>query len=653
MLERTLGEPISRAPGQGRPTTVGGYDDALHLEARLVHWRPVLLDRLSQLYGTVTDPVALADRLLDVARASARRRAPALRAIDAAREVDPGWFHANRHVGYVAYAERFGGTLAGVRDQLDYLAELSVDYLHLMKVLRPRAGANDGGYAIVDYGDVDPALGTRAELEALTAELHDRGMSLCLDLVINHTAAEHPWALAAQAGSARHRDYYLVFPDRTDPDAYEASLPEVFPEMAPGNFTWNPELAGWVWTTFNTYQWDLNYANPDVFAEMLDVMLDLANLGVDVLRLDAIAFTWKRMGTNCQNQPEAHLIAQAYRALLAVAAPAVLLKAEAIVAPADLLPYLGAHRLERDECQLAYHNQLMVMLWAALATGDARLATEALAALPPTPSGASWVTYLRCHDDIGWAVSDTDAGSLGMSGAAHRAHLAAFYRGDVLGSFARGAAFSSNPEIGDERTSGMAAALAGITAARRGETDLELAVRRLLLGYAVVFAFGGIPLVYMGDELALDNDESYLEDPDRAGDSRWMHRPMLDPGVQARRHQPGTIEHQVFSGFVALAAARRAQPSITTGGATFMHRYDDPAILAFERRHPRHGRFFALANLAPRPAAVPDGVFGYAGLSAPAVVHGAEHLSSGPGELIVAPYGMVWVVDAADADPEF
>ncbi len=439
-----------------------------------------------------------------------------------------------------------------------------------------------------------------------------------------------------------------MFPDRTLPDAFSETLPEVFPDMAPGNFTWSAELQGWVWTTFNTYQWDLNYANPAVFEAMFTVMLDLANLGVDILRLDAIAFTWKRLGTNCQNQPEAHLIAQAYRALMAIAAPAVLLKAEAIVAPADLLPYLGAHRLERDECQLAYHNQLMVMVWAALATGDARLATEALAALPPTPPGVSWVTYLRCHDDIGWAVSDAVAGGLGISGAAHRAHLAAFYRGDVLGSFARGAAFSSNVETGDERTSGMAAALAGVTAGRQGAADLDLGIRRLLLGYGIVFAFGGIPLIYMGDELALDNDTTYLDDPDRAGDSRWMHRPMFDLAARARRHRAGSSEHSVFEGFRELIAARRSQPSLSTGGQTFMHRYEDPAILAFERRHPRHGRFFTLANVSPRPAAVPAAVFSYAGLEAPAVVYGAAHLSSGPDELILAPYALTWTVDAAD-----
>jgi len=625
-----------------------GSPEPARLEARIDRWLPALRAALTPLYGEGASLDTLVARLIGQVRAAVAARPDALLVLDAQREVDPDWFHSSRHVGYVAYAELFGGTLTGVEERLDYLDELDVDYLHLMKVLRPREGANDGGYAIVDYGDVDPALGTRADLQHLADSLHRRGISLCLDLVINHTAREHHWAEAARQGSARHREFYLVFPDRELPDRYEASLPEVFPEMAPGNFTWEPELDAWVWTTFNTYQWDLNYANPDVFAEMLDVILDLVNVGVDVLRLDAIAFTWKRMGTNCQNQPEAHLIAQAYRALVAMAAPAVLLKAEAIVAPSDLLPYLGAHRLLRDECQLAYHNQLMVMIWAALATGDARLMTEAMAALPATPPTASWVTYLRCHDDIGWAVSDGDAARLGISGPAHRAYLAAFYRGAADGSWARGAAFSSNPEVGDERTSGTAAALAGISAARVGEADLELSVRRLLLGYGIVMGFGGIPLIYMGDELALDNDESYLADPDQAEDSRWMHRPRLDWELADRRHEPGTIEHDVFAGMRELIRARRAQPALDTGGQTFLHRYDDPAVFAWERRHPRHGRSFFIANLSDRLATVPAAAPSWAGLDVPDVVFGGGSVGNGVGGLELDPYALVWFTDRLD-----
>jgi amylosucrase len=615
------------------------------------HWLPVLRPLLDALYGSVTDVDLLLDRVVGLARtATEERRDPLLR-LDLERETDPTWFQHSSMIGYVAYAELFGGTLKGVAHRLEYLQELHVSYFHLMKVLRSREGANDGGYAVIDYHDVDPALGTWGDLEYLADELHDRGVSLCLDVVMNHTAREHRWAELARGGSQQHRDYYLVFPDRTEPDRYEATLPEVFPEIAPGNFTWDATLEGWVWTTFNTYQWDLNYANPDVLVEMLQAMLDLANAGVDVMRLDAVAFTWKRVGTNCQNQPEAHLIAQVYRALLAIAAPAVLLKAEAIVAPSDLLPYLGVHRLERPECHLAYHNQLMVMLWSSLASGDAALAGAAMQALPPTPSTAGWVNYVRCHDDIGWAVSDADATEVGLSGAAHRAFLARFYRGDFWQSFADGVPFSSNPDNGDERTCGTAAALCGVgKAARTGDpAALDLAARRLQLVYGVMFGFPGVPLVYMGDELALDNDGTYLADPLRADDSRWIHRPEMPWDVAAARTRSGSLQQRVFSFVRQLAATRMESPSLSAGGEVVIHRHPDTAVFAWALRHPTLGRFYGVANFAARAAMVPAMALEWAGMSRPRAVLGGELLfRDHPANWTLDPYAVVWFVDDAD-----
>ena len=364
--------------------------------------------------------------MLSVVAGGLRARRRPLRELDARREIDPMWFQSNDQIGYVAYAERFGGTLAGVREHLDHLERLHVTYLHLMHVLRAATARTTAAtrWSTTPMSSRDWARA--AICSAWPTTCTARGISLCLDVVMNHTAREHLWAQAARAGSAHHRAYYHVFDDRTLPDQYEQTLPEVFPQMAPGNFTFDPSSrrGGWVWTSFHSYQWDLNYANPDVFVEMLQVMLDLANVGVDVLRLDAIAFTWKRMGTNCQNQPEAHLLAQLFRACIAMAAPGVVLKAEAIVAPDELVPYLGAHREQRDECQLAYHNQLMVMVWSALCAERCDPGHRSLAQLPPTPSNASWTTYLRCHDDIGWAIDDEVAAGVSISGPLHRADLA-------------------------------------------------------------------------------------------------------------------------------------------------------------------------------------------------------------------------------------
>ncbi|HEU4349838.1 MAG TPA: alpha-amylase family glycosyl hydrolase, partial [Actinoplanes sp.] len=370
--------------------------------ARLEQVHLDMVEPLDQLFGHRTDLGALVADLVEVVLDAAADRPPPLRVLDRRREVDPGWFQRSRMVGYACYADRFGGTLTGVRERLDYLVELGVTYLHLMPLLAPREGPNDGGYAVADYGAVDPRLGTMADLEELAAALHARGIALCVDLVLNHTAKEHEWARRAAAGEPAYRDFYLVYPDRTLPDAYERTLPEVFPDIAPGSFTHVPEMGGWVWTTFNDYQWDLDHSNPAVFRAMLGTMLALANRGVDVLRLDAVPFLWKRMGTDCQNQPEVHLLVQAFRALTRVAAPGLLFKAEAIVAPEMLVQYLGAHDRFRPECDLAYNNQLMVLLWSSLATRDARLAARALSRLRPAPAPTGWVTYLRCHDDIGW-----------------------------------------------------------------------------------------------------------------------------------------------------------------------------------------------------------------------------------------------------------
>ena len=592
------------------------HADRVAFWARVDVWLADAVEVIAALYPE-HDLTALTARILVEVATAAGQRKSSLRDIDARRVADPMWFQSNEQVGYVAYAERYGTTLDGVRTRLAHLEHLGVTYLHLMHVLQARPGANDGGYAVIDYGKVEPALGERADLEKLADELRDRGISLCLDVVINHTAREHPWAQAARAGSSRHRDYYLVFPDRELPDRYEATLPEVFPEMAPGSFTFDAELAAWVWTTFHSYQWDLNYANPDVFIEMLNVMLDLANLGIDVLRLDAVAFTWKRMGTNCQNQPEAHLIAQAFRAFVAMAAPGVVLKAEAIVAPDQLVPYLGVHRNVRRECHLAYHNQLMVMLWSSLATRDATLAIESLSTLPPTPVDAGWVSYLRCHDDIGWAVDDAAAARAGLDGAAHRRFLAEFYRGAFPGSFAEGRAFSSNPLADDERTCGSAAALCGLDAALRSgdEPATDAAVRRLLLGYGVVFAFAGIPLIYMGDEIGLANDYGYVADARHVDDSRWLHRPAMPWATLDRPLLPAPA--RIWQAMRTLSATRRRTRALSGGGETWLHRTEAQSVLAWERRHPSYGRFFGIANFGEQPVSMPAATLAWAGLRRP------------------------------------
>src|SRR4051794_31032843 len=546
-----------RADYEAALRVVGSGDDAFAV--RFERFFTELRDPLVALYG---DDPRFADawrRLLGAIAATAAARSRELRMLDHEREVTPDWLQREQAVGYVTYVDRFAGTLTRVRERLPYLRELGVSYLHLMPLLAARPAPNDGGYAVVDYGAVEPALGTLDDLRELASDLRGHGMALCIDIVLNHVAAEHPWA--------RDPAFLRTFVDRSEPDAFERTLPDVFPDLAPGSFSWCEEHQSWIWTTFNTYQWDLDYTNPDVFVAMAEAMLGLAAVGVDVLRLDAAPFLWKRLGTNCQNQPEVHDLLQAFRAAIRIAAPAVAFKAEAIVAPRALVPYLGTGRHEGKECDLAYHNVLMVLLWSALASGRVGLLTSTLRAMPPVPPGAGWLTYVRCHDDIGWAITPEDAGRAGEDAYLHRRFLADFYAGEFPGAFARGARFQPDPRTGEARTSGTCASLAGLESAP-DEVATELALRRILLLHAVAFAPGGLPLIYMGDELGLRNDFTYLDDPHKADDNRWMHRPAMDWEAAARRHDPATDEGRLWAGLQRLIAARRATRAIHVQGVS-------------------------------------------------------------------------------------
>ncbi|SCX43006.1 amylosucrase [Klenkia marina] len=603
------------------------------LDARIERWLPDLLAGLTPLYA---DPVAVADRLVALATAAFAAREDELHALDLRRSLAPDWFQREDVVGYAAYAERFAGRdLAAVAARVPYLESLGVRYLHLMPVLTPGPPPNDGGYAVADYGSIRPDLGTMDDLAELTRTLRGRGMSLCLDLVLNHVADTHAWALAAKAGDPAKRAYFRVFGDRTEPDAWEATLPEVFPDLAPGSFTWDDDLAGWVWTTFNSYQWDVDWANPDVFCEYAQIVLDLANRGVEVLRLDAIAFTWKRLGTNCQNQPEVHALTQALRAVARIACPALLFKAEAIVGPRDLVAYLGTGEHWGKVSDLAYHNGLMVQVWSMLAARDAVLGSHALQQLPVPPSTTAWITYVRCHDDIGWAIDDGDAAAVGLDGYAHRRFLSDWYSGDFPGSWARGLVFGENEATGDRRISGTAAALAGT-----GTWDPQ-AVARVLLAHAVVFGFGGIPVLWSGDELGLGNDPHWAQEPGHAADNRWAHRPRLTWGADDR---PVPDSPAVARGIAALTRARATLPQLHASVAARVLDPRDPAVLLVAREHPL-GTVLGAYNVAPEPRHVPLQVLRDLGLDPARVV---DHLTGAAPQLAedavqLAPYQALWL----------
>lgn len=604
---------------------------------------------LLALYGERRDAMAQADAIFDCVVDGYLARPEPLRLLDIERQMTPDWFERPNMIGYVLYPQRFAGSLRDVQGRLDYLGELHVSYLHIMSLLKPRPGKNDGGYAIMDYRAVAPELGTLEDLRALATALRERGISLCVDLVLNHTAREHEWARRAQSGDPEYLDYYLTFPDRELPDAYERHLPEIFPDEAPGNFTFVPDMAGpgrWVWTSFYDYQWDLNYANPAVFREMLSVMCFLVNQGVDVLRLDAVPFLWKRMGTNCQNQPEVHLLVQAYRALMRIIAPGVIFKAEAIVPPDDLLRYIGVKATVGKRSELAYNNQFMVNLWSGLATRKASLVTASMHRAPRLLLGSTALHYVRCHDDIGWAMTDGMLTQVGEDPNAHRQFLNDFYTGRFPGSFARGEFFQFNPRTGDARISGTTASLAGLEQALEhgNNGEIDLAIRRILLLYGLILARAGIPLIYMGDEIGLLNDPTYKDDLERAHDSRWLHRPAMDWDKAARRHDPATIEGRLFGGLQRLIETRRAHPHFHNFGLFQPMWTDNVHVIAFARR--RHdGHLLVLGNFSEYPQSVQGDLPHHAGIEGPIndLLAPDEHIS-GSSRIHLASYGLRWLV---------
>jgi amylosucrase len=421
---------------------------------------------------------------------------------------------------------------------------------------------------VSSYRETNPALGTIDELRQIAQELRGAGISLVLDFIFNHTSDEHDWAMKARAGDERFRRYYRVFPDRTLPDQYERTLREIFPDQAPGSFTWNDDLQGWVWTTFYTFQWDLNYENPEVLTAMMGEMLFLANVGVEVLRLDAVAFVWKRMGTGSENLPEAHMIIRALNALVQIAAPGMLFKSEAIVHPDDVASYI-----DFNECPISYNPTLMAMIWDALATRRVDVMTYAMQHRYPLPLDCVWVNYVRVHDDIGWSMADQDMAFFGISGYDHRQFLNKFYTGRFEGSFARGLGFGYNPKNQDLRIAGTAASLAGLEQALERDNPLyiEHALARLLMIHSLILAAGGIPLLYIGDEIATLNDYNYGDDPRKGADTRWVHRPVFDWERAELRHNVNTAQGKMFTGLSKMIAARKQTPTFNGIETHFFH----------------------------------------------------------------------------------
>ncbi len=556
------------------------------------HW-PELFTLLLSLYGGRWDFFYHIEQiLLTLARAWLLRPAD-LKKADEQRIHDPRWFLSEKVVGGALYVDLFSENLGKMREQIPYFQKLGLTYLHLMPLFAVRPGNNDGGYAISNYRSIDPRIGTLEDLTSLADDLREAGILLVLDFVFNHTADDHYWAQQAQSGNAEYEDYYFIFPDRTIPDQYERTLREIFPTVRRGNFTWFAPMEKWVWTTFNSFQWDLNYSNPAVFRAMLAEMLFIANTGVDMLRLDAVAFIWKRMGTSCENLDEAHTLIQAFNACARIAAPGLLFKSEAIVHPDEVVRYISV-----DECQLSYNPTLMALLWESLATRNTKLLRRSLSRRHSLPEGTTWVNYLRCHDDIGWTFDDADAAAVGIDAYNHRQFLNAFYTGQFAGSFARGVPFQHNHETGDMRISGTLASLAGLEQAIDEDRDdwKEMSIRRILLLNAMMMSVGGIPLTYLGEEWGMMNDYDFVKDPAKAGDTRWVHRPKMQWNFLDELNVDGSIRKRIFRSLQRMIELRKSSPAFA-GLSMELFPSETPHVLSFVRQHEGH-RMIVLANFS-------------------------------------------------------
>lgn len=514
-------------------------------------------DELKWLYCELYGSMDMFYRLCRTMKDFFVRRKDSLKQLDEERLENPGWYKGNSLLGMMMYTDAFASSLKGVQKKLDYIQECNVNCLHLMPLLQMPETDNDGGYAVSDYTRVDSRLGTMADLSRLTDACRKKGICVCLDFVMNHTSMEHEWARRARAGEKEYQDRYFFFDDFNIPARYEKTCPQVFPTTAPGNFTWLEDIGKYVMTTFYPYQWDLNYRNPAVFNDMTGYLLNLANHGIDILRIDAVPYIWKELGTSCRNLPQVHTIVRMLRMICEIVCPGVLLLGEVVMAPDKVVPYFGT--LEKPECHMLYNVTTMATLWHTAAVKDAALLkrqTEIVAALP---KDYVFLNYIRCHDDIGWGLEYGWLKERHMEENPHKKFLNDYFTGKYPGSLSRGELYNDDPSSGDARLCGTAASLCGIEAAceSKNPEDLQKAISLDLLLHGYMMSLSGIPMIYSGDEVARLNDYTYHEDPKKADDSRYIHRGPFLWEEATLRHTPGTIQQRIFEGLEKMETLRK------------------------------------------------------------------------------------------------
>ncbi|MDE7177791.1 MAG: amylosucrase [Lachnospiraceae bacterium] len=522
------------------------------------------LDELRWLYMELYDNGSMFAELCDNLYRFYEERAKDLKKLDREREKAPDWYKKNDMLGMMLYIDNFAGNLRGVQEKLDYLKSCNVNYIHLMPFLDTPKGRSDGGYAVADFRKVQPQLGTMEDLESLTAACRKEGINVCVDFVMNHTSEDHEWAKRARAGEGEYMSRYFFFDNDAIPNEYEKTVPQVFPTTAPGNFTWLADAGHFVMTSFYPYQWDLNYGNPRVFNEMMYNFLYLANKGMDVIRIDAVPYIWKELHTSCRNLKQVHTIVRMMRMISEIVCPGVLLLGEVVMEPEKVAPYFGT--VEKPECHMLYNVTTMATTWHTVATRDVRLLKRQLDIVSSLPKEYVFLNYLRCHDDIGWGLDYDTLLLWGFEERSHKQYLNDYFQGYAGGSGSRGELYNADPVSGDARFCGTTASMCGIEKAgfEQDEKAMERAIRLDVTLHAYMFMQSGIPVLYSGDEIGQINDYSYKEDPDKAADSRYLHRGKMNWTLAKQAQDEKSVEGQIFAQLDRLEKIRRSKKAFVT-----------------------------------------------------------------------------------------
>lgn len=560
----------------------------------------VYYDELRQLFMDLYHDEQAFEYFLDMLRKNFRERKKTLKDVDARRAAHPYMHHSNRMMGMMLYTENFAGDLNGVAEKLEYFKECGVKYVHLMPLLdAPEDSArSDGGYAVSDFRKVKPELGTMEDLEKLTSACHRRGIRVCLDFVMNHTSDEHAWAKAARAGDPLAQSRYFFYDNWDVPRQYEETMPQVFPETAPGNFTYFDDIGKIVMTTFYPFQWDLNYGNPLVFNDMTDNLLYLANRGVDIVRLDAVPYIWKELGTSCRNLPQVHTLVRMMNIACRIVCPSVLLLGEVVMEPSKVLPYFGTE--DKPECDMLYNVTTMATIWHTMATRDVRLLRYQLQQIENVPSNCIFQNYLRCHDDIGWGLDYGFLAQFGMGEASHKKYLNDWFTGKYYGSPARGELYNDSEWLRDARLCGTTASLCGVESAlyERNEEALERAIDADVMLHACMLTLRGIPVLYSGDEIGMLNDYDYHNDPGKQADSRNIHRRKMDWQKAQDRFDPSTVTARIFSEIKKLIMIRKYNDVFHSDAHVYPVDTGDNRVLGIIREY-EGKRLLGLFNFSP------------------------------------------------------